>query len=230
MSCAARAACSHPALAGDSRAHLGELLEKLAPVWDAARESELRQARGGPRRRAAGAGRRRKLVFADRLLATLVHLRHQLPHEVLAELYGVDRSTVSAAIRQVRPLLAARCFSVPYRPGLRLQTLEDLFAYAEAEGRRSTTRRRRDPSPSPEGHPGRRAFVSGKRKQNTIKTTTFSDAQGRMLVSGVVRPGRMHDQTAVRSEGIAGQLRLYSSVKTKVDSGYSGWPRSFPTR
>ncbi|MFE7245561.1 transposase family protein [Streptomyces sp. NPDC057580] len=33
-----------------------------------------------------------------------MHLRHQLPHVVLAELFEVDRSTVSAAIRQVRPL------------------------------------------------------------------------------------------------------------------------------
>ncbi|MGY5035719.1 transposase family protein [Streptomyces sp. 900116325] len=219
----ARAACSHPALTGVSRAHLGELLEELATVWDAARESELRQARGGPRRRAAGAGRKPKLVFADRLLATLVHLRHQLPHEVLAELYGVDRSTVSAAIRQVRPLLATRGFAVPDRPGLRLQTLEDLLAYAEAEGVEvrldgAETQVRRPKA----GHPGRRAFVSGKRKQNTIKTTTFSDGQGRMLLSGVVRPGRMHDQTAVRSEGIAEQLRLHPSVKTKVDSGYLG--------
>ncbi|MER6686261.1 hypothetical protein [Streptomyces olivaceoviridis] len=29
--------------------------------------------------------------------------------------------------------------------------------------------------------PGRRAFVSGKRRQNTIKTTTISDHQGRTL-------------------------------------------------
>ncbi|MFG2632140.1 transposase family protein [Streptomyces sp. NPDC048473] len=225
----ARAACSHPALTGVSRAHLGELLEELAPVWDAARESELRQARGGPRRRAAGAGRKPKLVFADRLLATLVHLRHQLPHEVLAELYGVDRSTVSAAIRQVRPLLATRGFAVPDRPGLRLRTLEDLFAYADAEGVEvrldgAETQVRRPKA----GHPGRRAFVSGKRKQNTIKTTTFSDGQGRMLLSGVVRPGRMHDQTAVRSEGIAEQLRLHPTVKTKADSGYLGLAKEFP--
>ncbi|CAM5724581.1 hypothetical protein SHIRM173S_07499 [Streptomyces hirsutus] len=39
--------------------------------------------------------------------------------------------------------------------------------------------------------PGRKAFVSGKKKQNTIKTTTFSDHQGRALFSGAVRPGRM---------------------------------------
>ena len=49
------------------------------------------------------------------------------------------------------------------------------------------------------GRPGRAAFVSGKRKQNTIKTTTISDGQGRTLWCGAVRPGRMHDQTAMRT-------------------------------
>ncbi|MFC6987216.1 transposase family protein [Streptomyces cirratus] len=78
------------------------------------------------------------------------------------------------------------------------------------------------------GRPGRRAFVLGKRRQNTIKTTTFSDGQGRMLLSGVVRPGRMHDQTAVRSEGIAEQFRHRSGVKAEVDSGYQGLAKEFP--
>ena len=32
--------------------------------------------------------------------------------------------------------------------------------------------------------------------------------QGRLLLSGVIRPGRMHDQTAVKTEGITEQLRL----------------------
>ncbi|MFF3589444.1 transposase family protein [Streptomyces sp. NPDC002387] len=77
----------------------------------------VRAPRGPGRRRAEGGGRKPKLVFLDRLLVTLVHLRHQLPHMVLAELFEVDRSTVSAAIRQVRPLLAARGFAVPDRPG-----------------------------------------------------------------------------------------------------------------
>lgn len=191
--------------------------------------SRLREARGGERRRAAGAGRKPKLVFCDRLLLTLVHLRHQLPHEVLAELYDVDRSTVSTAIRQVCPLLAARGFAVPHRPGMRLRTLEDLFAYAEAEGIEprldgAETQVRRPQA----GRPGRRAFVSGKRRQNTVKTTTFSDGQGRILLSGVVRPGRMHDQTAVRTEGIAEQLRLHPSVKCQADAGYAGLAKEFP--
>ncbi|MGW2376291.1 transposase family protein [Kitasatospora sp. NPDC001683] len=144
-------------------------------------------------------GRHGALVFTDRLPVTLVHLHLHLhlhlPHAALAQLYGVDRSTVSGATREVRRPLAARGFAVPDRPGLRLRTLEDLVAYADAEnvdlrldGTEVQVRRPRA------GHPGRRAFVSGKRKQNTIKTTTFSDARGRTLFSGVVRPGRMHDR------------------------------------
>ncbi|MFE6064504.1 hypothetical protein [Streptomyces sp. NPDC056431] len=72
---------------------------------------------------------------------------------------------------------------------MRLRTLEDLFAYADAEDVElridGTEVQVRRPCA---GRPGRRAFISGKRKQNTIKTTTFSDGRGRTLFSGVVRP------------------------------------------
>ncbi|MFI0717266.1 transposase family protein [Streptomyces inhibens] len=100
-------------------------------------QSALRERRRGDRRRAAAAGREQKLVFTDRVLVPLVHLRLGLPHAALPELFQVDRSTVSGAIRGVRPLLGARSFAVLDRPGLRLRrlrTVEDLFAHADAEG------------------------------------------------------------------------------------------------
>lgn len=97
----------------------------------------------------------------DRLLVTLVHLRLGLPHAALAEFYAVDRSTrISGAIREIRPLLEARGFAVPDRPGVRLRTLEDLFAYANAEGVDlridGTEVQVRRPKA---GAPGRKAFV-----------------------------------------------------------------------
>ncbi|MFE5583141.1 transposase family protein [Kitasatospora sp. NPDC056531] len=145
------------------------MLAELSPRWWARRESELDRQRGGERRRAEGAGRKPKLEFVDRLLVTLVHLRLGLPHAALAELYRVDRSTVSAAIRQVRPVLATRGFAVPDRPGIRLRTLEDVFAYADTDGVNlridGTEVQVRRPRA---GRPGRKAFVSGKKKQNTI--------------------------------------------------------------
>ncbi|MFB6438788.1 hypothetical protein ACFCVY_18705 [Streptomyces sp. NPDC056411] len=49
----------------------------------------------------------------------------------------------------------------------------------------------------------------GDRRQNTAKTTTISDGQGRTLWSGADRPGRMRDQTCLRTEGIAELFRQH---------------------
>jgi hypothetical protein len=226
----ARAALSHPCFTGISRQQLGELVAELAVPWTAAHEAALQRRRGGRgRRRAAGAGPKRRLAWCDRVVVTLVVLRLQLPHQALAVLYGVDRSTVTRAVHEVRQLLAARGFAVPGQPWVRLRTLADVFAYADACGVQlridaSETQVRR-----PRAHRvGRRAFVSGKRKQNTIKTTTCSDQAGRTLWSGAVRPGRMHDQTAVKTEGIVDLLGQHPRVQASVDEGYRGLASAFP--
>jgi len=117
---------SHSAFVGISRHHLGRLAAELAGPWQARRESGLRQRRGRERRRAQGAGRPRELVFTDRVLVTLAVLRLQIPHAALAVMYGVHRSTVTRAVREVRPLLAGRGYATPAGP--RLPTLADVSA------------------------------------------------------------------------------------------------------
>jgi hypothetical protein len=208
---------------------LGKLVAGLAGGWMASEESRLLERRGHERLRAPGAGPGHDLPFTDRVIVTLVHLRFQLPHAALAELYRVDRSTVTRAVREVRPLLAARGFAVSHRPGLRLHTLADVFAYASAhgvelriDGTEVQVRRPRA------GRPGRRAFISGKKKMNTKKATVVTDGEGRTLWAGAFRPGRMHDQTAVRTEGIADLFTQFPAVKAKVDAGYRGLAKEFP--
>jgi DDE superfamily endonuclease/Helix-turn-helix of DDE superfamily endonuclease len=225
----ARTALSNRIWTGISRAHLARLIGELAVPWTAAGEDRLLERRGHERKRAAGAGPDHDLPFTDRVIATLVYLRFQLPHKALAELYRVDRSTVTRAIHEVRPLLAARGFAVPGEPGIRLRTLADLFAYAAArgvtirlDGTEVQVRRPRA------GKPGRRAFVSGKKKQNTEKATVATDEKGRTLWAGAFRPGRMHDQTALRTEGIADLYERFPQVKSKVDAGYRGLAKEFP--
>jgi Helix-turn-helix of DDE superfamily endonuclease len=92
------------------------------------------------------------LPLRDRLLLTLAWLRLALPHEALGLLYGVDRSTVSNAIRQIRPLLANRGFA-PHRttpahprrrPGLRRR-----------RRRHRPPRRHRNPGPQTPSPPTR---------------------------------------------------------------------------
>lgn len=227
----ARAALSHRICTGLPHRRLGKLIAELADPWAAQQESRLRRRRGHARLRAEGAGPGRELPFADRVIATLVVLRFQLPHAALALFYGVDRSTITRAVGEVRPLLAARGFAVPGEPGLRLRTLADVFAYAASQGVHlridGTEVQVRRPQPN---RPGRRAFVSGKKKQNTIKPTAISDGRGRLLWLGAIRPGRMHDATALRTEGIEDLLRHYPEVTADVDSGYQGLARDFPAQ
>jgi DDE superfamily endonuclease/Helix-turn-helix of DDE superfamily endonuclease len=228
----ARAALSHRICTGIGRRKLGKLIEELAPPWLAQQESRLRDRRGGrDRMRAEGAGPDRELPFSDRVIVTLVILRFQLPHAALAVFYGVHRSTITRAVGEIRPLLAQRGFAVPGQPGLRLRTLADVFAYAAAEGVTlridGTEVQVRRPRAN---RPGRRAFVSGKKKQNTCKATAASDGDGRLVWLGAFRPGRMHDGTALRSEGIEDLLHRYPKVKAEADAGYQGLARDFPPR
>ncbi|MER6407994.1 transposase family protein [Streptomyces viridosporus] len=71
------------------------------------------------RKRTIGAGAKHRPVFVDRLLTTLVHLRHGVTHDVSACWFGVNRSTPTRAVGEVRPLLAERgCTATAPPPSL----------------------------------------------------------------------------------------------------------------
>src|SRR5262249_37827305 len=90
------------------------LAAELAEPFHAAREGRRPRRGGGrERRRYPGAGHPPTLTLRDRVLVTLAWLRLALPHQALAVPCGVDRSTISAAARQITPLLANRGFTTP---------------------------------------------------------------------------------------------------------------------
>ncbi len=226
----ARAAFSHRICTGIPRHRLAALIEELADPWQAQQESSLRVRRGSrDRLRAQGAGPGHELVFTDRVIATLVILRFQLPHAALALFYNVDRSTITRAVHEIRPLLAQRGFAIPERRGVRLRTLTDVFAYAAAEGVElridGTEVQVRRPRAN---RPGRRANVSGKKRQNTKKATVITDDKGRTVWTRAIRPGRQHDQTALKTEGIGDLFDQFPTVKAKVDAGYRGLAKAYP--
>ncbi|MFI7650386.1 hypothetical protein ACIBTZ_30550 [Micromonospora sp. NPDC049460] len=66
-------------MTGLSRLVIEGLVVELAPRWQARHRDRL-AARA--RRRGIGAGAKHRFAFRDRLLATLVHLRHGLTHDV----------------------------------------------------------------------------------------------------------------------------------------------------
>ncbi|MEU4025753.1 transposase family protein [Streptomyces anulatus] len=141
------------------------------------------------------------MVFVDRLLSTLVHLRHGVTRDVLACWFGVDRSTVTRAIGEVRPLLAERGCTIS--PDVRLRTLAEVVDHLGATGRAGiidgTVIRVRRPVA---GRKDRDKFISGKNKQNAVKAMVLTDGDGRMLFCSPTSPGSCVDITHARELGL----------------------------
>jgi hypothetical protein len=160
---------------------IAAIAAEIAPVWE---QQWIDRLVSRPRSRAVGAGAKHRLVFIDRLLVTLVNLRHAVTHDVLACWFGVDRSTVTRAISEIRPLLAARGCSIA--PGVRLRTLAEVVDHLGETGQvgivDGTEIRVRRPA---EGSPGRDRLVSGKTKQNSVKTMV----NRRRWARAVLQPG-----------------------------------------
>lgn len=151
-------------LTGLSRSVIEGLVSELRPRWRAQHRDRLAPR---IRRRRIGAGARHRFGFVDRLLATLVHLRHRLTHDVIAAWFGVHRSTISRSIAEIRALLAERGCRV--RDGVRLRTLSDVVAHLGRHPQAlmdATEVRVRRPVA---GRAGRDRFVSGKARLNTMK-------------------------------------------------------------
>jgi DDE superfamily endonuclease len=197
---------------------IAELVAEIGPLWHERHQAVL-AAR--PRRRAVGAGARHELVFVDRLLATLVHLRHGATHDALACWFSVDRSTITRAISEVRPLLAERGCTIA--PGRQLRTLADVIDYLGTEGRTGiidgTEVRVRRPAA---GRKDRERFTSGKSRQNAVKSMVVTDADGRLLFCSPAEPASCADITHARKLGLVNLLADGPAVEILADAGYQG--------
>ncbi|WP_145877983.1 MULTISPECIES: transposase family protein [unclassified Streptomyces] len=197
---------------------IAELVADVGPLWHERHQARLASR---ARKRAVGAGAKHRLVFVDRLLATLVHLRHGVTHDVLACWFGVDRSTITRAIGEVRPLLAQRGCTVT--AGVRLRTLAEVVEYLGVTGETGivdgTEIRVRRPAV---GRKDRDKFISGKSKQNAVKAMVLTDGDGRVLFCSPTTPGSCADITHARQLGLVRLLSDGPAVEILADAGYQG--------
>ncbi|MFC8495078.1 transposase family protein [Streptomyces sp. NPDC057235] len=188
---------SNRRITGLSADVIAELIAGVGPLWHERQQAKLASR---PRKRAVGAGAKRRLMFIDRLLAALVHLRHGATHDVLACWFGVDRSTITRAIGEVRPLLAERGCTVSV--DVRLRTLAEVVEHPGASGKTGivdgTKIRVRRPAA---GRKDRDRFISGKNKQNAVKSMVVTDGEGRVLWCSPTKPGSRADITHARQLG-----------------------------
>ncbi|MFD3586840.1 transposase family protein [Streptomyces sp. NPDC058683] len=119
------------------------------------------------------------------------------------------------------PLFAQRGCTIA--PDVRLHTLAEVIEYLGVDGRTGiidgTEIRVRRPAA---GRKDRDKFVSGKTKQNAVKSMVLTDADGRVLFCSPVRPGSCADITQARQLGLAQLLADGPFLEILADAGYQG--------
>ncbi|MEU0414753.1 transposase family protein [Streptomyces griseorubiginosus] len=205
-------------ITGLTGAVIAELVAEIGPLWHERHQAKLASR---PRKRAVGGGPKHHLVFVDRLLATLVHLRHGATHDVLACWFSVDRSTITRASGEVRPLLAERGCTVS--PDVRLRTLAEVVEHLGTSGTTGiidgTEIRVRRPAA---GRKDRDRFISGKNKQNAVKSMVVTDGEGRLLWCSPTQPASCADITHARQLGLVKLLGDGPALEILADAGYQG--------
>ncbi|CAL9356156.1 hypothetical protein SUDANB145_00567 [Streptomyces sp. enrichment culture] len=133
----------------------------------------------------------------------------------------MDRSTITRAVSEVRPLLAERGRTVS--PDVRLRTLADVVDHLGASGTTAivdgTEIRVRRPAA---GRKDRDEFISGKNKQNAVKSMVVTDGEGRVLWCSPARPASCADITHARQLGLVEHLADGPAVEILADAGYQG--------
>lgn len=94
-----------PSLTGMNREHLATLATKLTPQLGALREERLHRLRGGPRRKATADHKLPLLSPADKVLLTILYLRHVCSQTMLADMLGLNQRTLGQPIKHIRRLL-----------------------------------------------------------------------------------------------------------------------------
>jgi hypothetical protein len=107
---------------------LDELIDRLARKLGESREQGRLRQRGGERIRARDAGAKDKLTTDDRVLATVLYLRELGTRGLLAQLFGVNTSTLTRAVHQVQPPLAEHGCTIPPSTA-RFRTPADVTAF-----------------------------------------------------------------------------------------------------
>ena len=196
---------------GLSAVAFDKLVADLEPVWLA---RKAKRAARRPRQRKPGAGRKVKLLFADRLLMTLLYYRVYVTQEFVGFLFGVDKGTVSREAHELG-LCMAGVFRIPERK-VRIDRDEIEAVFVDA-------------TEQPVHRPKRkqRRSYSGKKKRHTIKHRVVVARKSKgpgekqkvriKAVSKAAR-GRVHDKKVYDRS----RLQIPAGVPKSGDSGYQG--------
>jgi hypothetical protein len=204
-------------LFGLTKSQLAVLLPVVLPTFDAQRQQEKRAQPG--RKRAPGAGRKRKLSPLREVLMTLVYLRHNVSHSVCGQLFGVSADVSEDTLQAVLQALKAACPSDRWNAQKHWQKGEPSWKPDEQDLLLIDSFETSVPRPSlPEKH---KRLYSGKKKRHTLKTQVVTDPDGEIACIDPGHRGPTNDKTLYQQTQRDIEA-TFSHAQKQADLGYLG--------
>ena len=172
------------------------------------------------RERKMGGGRRGHLPTPiDKLVAILIYLKAYPTYDVMAVLFGADRSRCCRWIQQFLPVLEqtlGRKAVLPQRQICSVAEFIQLYPEIKDVFIDGTER----PTQRPRILSRRKKLYSGKKKTTTRKTIVTSDENRRILALSKTKNGRRHDKKLADKATIG--TTILKNVTAWVDTGFLG--------
>lgn len=203
------------ALTGMTINALAELFATTVPELVERRQLAKRQMPA--RKRALGGGAKRKLTPSQEVLLVLIYLRHNLPHEVVGQMFGVSADTSENLFHEIVPLLRdlfpSNRFESEKRfrrqgPSLRVEEIDRILIDSFET-----------PIARPSNYERQKRVYSGKKKCHTLKSQVVSDTDGEVLDIWAGHRGPASDKRVYEASDV---IEQFPDASKQGDLGYQG--------
>lgn len=186
------------ALFGFVPATLAQALFQVLPELERRREARLKNRENRKRRYADNDGSPREVTPLEKVLMTLLYVRHNVRHEVVGAMFGYSADTSENAFHEVVPCLRELFPSTKWEAEQKWQRgapewTPDDVDFVIVDSFETPVRR-------PSVNERQKRIYSGKKKRHTLKTQVVTDQDGEILTINAGHRGPKAD------------LKLYEEV------------------
>jgi len=194
---------------------LAEVLVLTLPAVENQRTQRLQHRAGRKRRFLPRDGRPRQVKPVQKVLLTLLYLRHNTSHEVVGRMFDKSADTSENAFIEVLPVLKRLFPQEKWAAEKRYGSEQPKWQPSQVE--RVIVDSFETYLPRPSQQERQQRLYSGKKKRHTLKTQIYTDQEGGILSVGQAYRGPKADIKIYAAEPIA---ELFKGSPTMGDKAY----------
>jgi hypothetical protein len=208
-------------LIGLGRDEFQKLLDEFTPCL---KENQSKNRKGKlkkRRQRKIGGGRKSALGSPEnQLLFILFYLKSYPTYDVLSFTFNISRGCAFESVQRLLPILKNAQKNLKVLPKRTTDDPQELLQLIESIDHILIDATER-PIQRPQKPARQKKHYSGKKGFHTVKNTTVSDTDKRILILGKTVPGSQHDYSLFKEE-FDPKIDWFASTEASTDLGYQG--------